>query len=98
MPRVHRRLLLAHILELACRAALRRQVNEKVLHQFYPIFDLRDGRRPLLKMCWDLTNHLDPDRTFLEFQAQSVKPVPAGEGECNFGLESNRANQRCGCL
>ena len=49
---------------------------------------LRDGRRPLLKMCWDLTDHLDPDRTFLEFQAKSVKPVSAGKGECNFGLET----------
>ena len=63
-------------------------VKDKVVHQFYPVFDLRDGRRPLLKMCWDLTDHLDPDRTFLEFQAESVKPVPTGKSECSFELET----------
>ncbi len=63
-------------------------VNEKVAHQFYPVFDLRDGRRPLLKMCWDLTDHLNPDRTFLEFQAQSKKLVSAGRGKCNYRLKT----------
>ena len=63
-------------------------VNDRIIHQFYPVFDLRDGRRPLLKMCWDLTDHLDPDRTFLEFQAESVKPVPTRKGHCNFDLET----------
>jgi hypothetical protein len=63
------------------------KVGEGLAQQFYPIFDLRDGRRPLLKMCWDLADHLNPDRTFLEFLSKSVKLVPDGEQECKFKLK-----------
>ena len=66
------------------------KIDEKPVHQFYPVFDLRDGRRPLVKMCWDPTNHLNPDRTFLEFQGESKKLVSAGYGACNFRLKTPR--------
>jgi hypothetical protein len=63
------------------------KVREGLAHQFYPIFDLRDGRRPLLKMCWDLADHLNPNRTFLEFLSNSVKLVPDGDEACKFKLK-----------
>jgi hypothetical protein len=63
------------------------KVGEGLAQQFYPIFDLRDGRRPLLKMCWDLADHLNPDRTFLEFLSKSVRLVPDGDEACKFELK-----------
>jgi len=63
------------------------KVGEGLAQQFYPIFDLRDGRRPLLKMCWDLADHLNPDRTFLEFLSKSVRLIPDGDEACKFKLK-----------
>jgi hypothetical protein len=61
--------------------------EEGLAQQFYPIFDLRDGRRPLLNMCWDLADQLNPDRTFLEFLSKSVELVPDGDEACKFKLK-----------
>lgn len=61
------------------------QLGSNVRHQFYPVFDLYDGRRPILNMCWDLADHLNPNRTFLEFLGQSIELVLTGK-ECGLRM------------
>ncbi|MBS1913509.1 MAG: hypothetical protein JST22_16095 [Bacteroidetes bacterium] len=57
-----------------------------IVEQFYPVFDLCDGRRPLLDMCWDPTDHLNPARTYLQFVGISLKWVDNGYGDCDYSL------------
>ncbi len=56
------------------------------VEQFYPVFDPDGDCFPLLWMCWDPCDHLNPTRTFLTVHRQFVELSNVGEESCDVEL------------
>lgn len=63
------------------------KVGGSDIEQFYPVFDLRDGRIPLLWMCWYPCDQLNPERTYVEFLGKTVLLSDNGGG-CRYRFEA----------
>lgn len=63
-------------------------LEDTIISQYYPIFNLDKELRLLFNLCWDPVDPLNPVRTFLAFSATSFYLRPAENGEYDYQLEA----------